>query len=236
MRFKKIIFLPLLAFTCSIVGCKQHSIFYNLKIKGASHIIGDIKSGQYRSGHKFEFKVGNVTDCSFYPFLNNEMLTSNSHDEDYNAIYEFKMPAKDSELVITSDSFYVDKDYFLPDISHCDLPEVGKIDLVEIETGTIGTAEDNKYVVQSTHRQDIEYNYNLYNNEPFLKADDREATGGGEYMYLKFYVDGRLFHFVRFDNDFAVEESFQGFRYFKYANENPNKPKIDFPAMLVDLA
>ena len=235
MRLKKIIFLPIMTIAFATVACeKQKGVLvsspkYQLDITGSKDMImGGLKSGKFVAGETITFKVESVTDVTFYPYLNNERLTTDKYDDNYNAIYEFVMPDKDSELAI-GDWFYVDRVYTLKEIfPDRNIINGATVTKVIIESGTYGTVVDFKTVTESTNVEDINYNVDIYLNEPFHKKDDFVLVDGGGYSTLKLVTENSVLT-INFPYGMPTWNDFSGYQRFDYANKTPRKPKIEHP-------
>lgn len=246
MRFKKLIVLPLVALSFCIGGCeasKSGSVtkknnnglvepdgLIYLTVNGSTDlIIGDIQSGKYDYGHEFTFKIESVTDVTFYAYLNNERLEPATYDEFYRGIYEFKLQGN-STLTISSNKFYVDRTYTLKEIFPSVINKPGHtVSKVIIQSGTYGTEVDNVSTIESTDVEDINYNVDVYLNEPFVKNDSFVEPNGGGYTILKFVIDDNNAFDVNLSYDIPCYRDFSSYQYFKYANKSPRKPKILYP-------
>ena len=242
MRTKKLIILPLVALSFSIGACDSSdkgyvertnhinpADLYTLTVEGStSMIIGNVKSGQYQLGRKFSFQMQPVTDVTFYPYLDDVRLEPASYDKYGYPIYEFEIRGN-CVLTISSDFFFINKTYTLKEI----YPSSGLLTgdtvyKVIIESGTYGTSEENVTTVESFDREDINYNVDVYFNEPFLKDDDFIAPNGGGYTVLKLIMESETC-VIELPYGIPCYRTFGAFQYFKYANKSPRKPKIVHP-------
>ncbi|MBO7614845.1 MAG: hypothetical protein J6T15_04025 [Bacilli bacterium] len=245
MRVKKIMFLSLILLSFSIGGCGSYQRASNnkdvapeglsdLTVNGDSDlIIGDVRSGKYDNGHKFKFKLKSVTDVTFYAYLDDEKLKPVDYDSNGLAIFEFTILGS-SVLTISSDLFFADKEYRLKEIfPNYELLNGATVYKVTIETGTYNASEDSVNVIDSFDKDDINYNLNLYFNEPFRKYDDFIAPNDGGYTILKFLMEKDTLE-INFSYGFPCYRDFSSYQYFKYANKTPNEPKILHPAAIIE--
>ena len=202
----------------------------HLDVKGTTDlIIGDLKTGDYAPGTKFTFKIQSVTDVTFYPYLNNQRLRHISVDENDNAQYEFEMPGNGSELAISGDPFYLDKNYTISEIFAYYNLTAENVTKVILKSGAIGTYNNTPTILESTDPSDISYNLNVFNNEPFRKLEQTVERNGGSYVSLSFVTNEYTTDSITISNGEVCYQDFSTSQYFTYANESPNRPKIDHP-------
>lgn len=191
---------------------------YYLTVNGGSNIASGLpKSGYYVENHTFLFKIEIVTDVSFSAYLNNELLTpykrGNSLGE-YDC-YSFEMPSENATLTITSDQFFVDRDYTFNELFYwVDYLTEENVKGIRIETGAIGVPREsaNAVVKYSEDERDISYNLNILKNAPLEKATN--DIEGGQYLKISFVLELNEYT-VETRNEYVDWYDFSSYQYFK---------------------
>ena len=166
---------------CSGMSNDKDGIHYYLHVEGpGKEICPNLpKEGWYRKNKKITFKTTIVTDVSFYVFLNNEVLDcvrSGDHIGDY-CYYEFKMPAQETFLAISSNRYYVSRDYSFSEVNFWAdniINSKSSIDEITIEEEDVFN-ESNNNVVHSKDPRDIEYNVAILENEKLTRVLDEPS-------------------------------------------------------------
>ncbi len=208
---------------------------YRLKVSGDVTISPDLpKTAHYPENHPFSFKVGHVLDATLYVYLNNELLKPFKEDPtlDGYSYYEFKMPALDSTLVITSNRFYLDKAYSFVEVFPY-LSNITKESLkgVRIETGYFGVnSEDTKPTIKySEDKRDIEYNLDILNNQFLLKYDENQPVEGGDYRKVTYVLFSEGEYEIEIENGHVVYRDFSSYQMFRFASASAIMPDVFYP-------
>lgn len=208
---------------------------YRLKVTGDLTISPDLpKTAHYPENHPFRFKVGHVLDATLYVYLNDELLKPFKEDPtlDGYSYYEFKMPALDSTLVITSNRFYLNKTYSFVEVFPY-LRSVTKESLkgVRIETGYFGVnPEGNKPTIKySEDKRDIEYNLDILNNQPLLKYDENQPIDGGNYRKVTYILFSEGEYEIEIENSHVVYRDFSSYQMFRFDSTPTKMPDIFYP-------
>ncbi|MCQ2798803.1 MAG: hypothetical protein MJ220_02870 [Bacilli bacterium] len=203
---------------------------YHLEVKGSRNLSPNLpRSGNYRAGHVFKFKVEMVTDVSFNPWLNNDRLLSTDQRDMYE-YYTFRMPNFDSTLTLTSEHFFVDREYSFSEVCW-GIEYLNKETVTGIEmknTRYISYDEREVTTVYSDDIRDIEYNIDIL-NQPLVKADPDLVPNSGlwhEIRYLRGEED-RAYWFEMFEG-FVFWKDWGSSQLFKIAGDNPRLPKLEY--------
>lgn len=180
MKMKRLLLMPLMALCfASATSCSTNVEKYYLDAGGSFHLSPDFpKSGYYKVNQKISFKVMIVTDVTFYPFLNDEMLKSYKSDERLGGYeyYTFNMPGRDSVLAVSSNRFYANREYSFSEIFYTSyiLDNRDKVKTVIINEINDENDGATKEIARSEKQSDIDYNIDIIANAKLVK------TGNGE--------------------------------------------------------
>lgn len=231
--------IPLALFSIILAGCDKpiqencgclpgttaHREFYRLTVNSVSEdICPDApKQGQHAGLELIKFKILCVTDVTFYAFLDNERLTpvQEANRLGYYSYYEFLMPEHDATLTITSERYFVDKDYSLSEVSPVGVSP-SQVNKIKLEQGYIGVDPEtaNPTVTYSVDREDIEYNADITTGPYLVKSDD-PMPQGGSYVTVTFYYNSGAESSITIENDMYIIRSFSGLQLFKFKKDAP---------------
>lgn len=187
--------------------------------------------GYYKPGAKFSFRIKSVTDCTFYPYLDEVRLTATKGTSTLGEYshYEFEMPDRDCLLTITSNPFFYDRDYALYELN----PFIGSINpsdikQVRIEEGDLGNGSQtsNSTVTYSEDREDIEFNVSIMMNPYMVKTDTAVHTN--RYVRTTFIYNNDVAAAITIENDSYIYRSFSNFQRFTFKEDAP-RFKIKHP-------
>ena len=220
---------------CSGMSNDKDGIHYYLHVEGpGKEICPNLpKEGWYRKNKKITFKTTIVTDVSFYVFLNNEILDyvhSGDHIGDY-YYYEFKMPAKETFLAISSNRFYVSREYSFSEVNFwADAIVSNKSNITEIviEEEDIDE-ESNNNVTRSNDSRDIEYNIDILENEKLTRVlDEPSLHDFAHTKKITFILDDGVDCTIDFF-PYVVYQEWAYNEYFTFANKECQGFIIKYP-------
>lgn len=197
MKIKKLLLIPIIALPFTLSGCGEK---YYLSVECQSDFVKSLtkdvpKSGYYRSGKKFTFKVEMLCDADVYVYQNNKSFSDVQYEGNY-AIYSFTMPKENTTLAITMDDFYLDKEYRITQLyfvpwHNPPIFTVDELSRIELTTYIDGISPEIKNPVKyvSEDIRDFEYNLNVIKNKTVTKAKTMENSGGTSRSTYKFYYD-----------------------------------------------
>lgn len=190
-------------------------------------------SGWYKKGTKISYKVENVADITFYSYLNNEILEPYKDDGVLSGYkyYEFTMPEQGSMLVLTSDIFYVYREYSFNEL----FPWVSSINKdnvkgIRIEDGYIGVDPEtaNPEIRYSEDIRDIEYNLTVL-EEPLIKYG-QNIEPGGSYRNVTFVLK-ETEHTIQIINGKIFWNDFSNYQYFRFDRTPSITFDISYPSI-----
>lgn len=227
---------------CLLASCDMGPIttpycdpVYALTVQGDTDLCYDLpKSGYYTFGTEFKFRVAEVTDISFHAFINNiEILPS--HEQQYKGFQQFVfvMPDGNSTLTVTSDPFYVDREYPLKEL----VPWVSSLSRNQLEEVVLesgyGGMDPSKYqpeIQKSKDARDLDFNYLFLQKALFRKATRLEVEIDGGIYFRVAYIkkDGNEYS-LRLSNLFFLWQDFGNYQYFRLTNHSSVYPHIEYP-------
>ena len=187
-------------------------------------------SGWYKKGTKISYKVEIVTDVTFYSYLNNEILQCYKDDGVLGGYkyYEFIMPEQGSTLTLTTDKYYVDREYHFNEL----FPWVSSLDEknikgIRIEDGYIGVNPETATptISYSEDKRDISYNLSVL-NEPLKKANYDVA--GGSYRKVYFILEESEYC-ISVNNGKILWNDFSSYQYFRFDRTPTISFAISYP-------
>ena len=243
MKYKSLIAISLFASIFTLVGCEkgyydesgvyhEQNNSYQLEVDYQGHeslCKNGPSSNKYLEGTKFSFRIAIVTDSEFHPYLNGERLSPVNGKDDYKH-YEFRMPSKDSTLVI-DDNYLTGKDYSLIEI----LPELNRIkqeDIqgVEVKVGPLRLLEETSSRYQTKYSEnpiDIKNNYDLLFFKQLRKTNELSLDSAPQYK-VTFKISKTESIEYWFENNVVRTREFNT-HYFAF-NEDAVLPKILYPS------
>lgn len=227
---------------CLLTSCDMGPIttpygdpVYALTVQGDTDLCYDLpKSGYYTFGTEFKFQVAEVTDISFHAFINNiEILPSREQQYKGFQQFVFAMPDGDSTLTVTSDPFYVDREYPLKEL----VPWVSSLSRNQLEEVVLesgyGGMDPSKYqpeIQKSKDARDLDFNYLFLQKALFRKATRLEAEIDGGIYFRVTYIkkDGGKYS-LRLSNLYLYWKDFSREQYFHLTNHSSVYPHIEYP-------
>jgi hypothetical protein len=174
-------------------------------------------SGWYKKGTKISYKVEIVTDVTFYSYLNDERLYCYKDDGFLGGYqyYEFIMPEEESILTLTSDEFYINREYHFNELfSWINSINEENVKSIRIEDGYIGVNPEtaNPTITYSEDKRDITYNLSVL-SEPLKKT--YYDIDGGSYREIYFILE-ETEYCIRIDNGQIFWNDFSSYQYFRF--------------------
>ena len=241
MKLNKIIltaatlFIGIAGLSACNMSNDKDGVHYYLHVNGVSKDICPNlpKEGWYKKGKKISFKTQIVTDVSFYAFLNNEILDYVRCDDYLGGYYyyEFKMPAQETFLAISSNRFYVDREYSfseaLPYSVNSILYYKNEISEIVIETEDI--EEPSTICQRSNDPRDIEYNIGIIENEKLRRVSNEPSLHDFTHTAkITFYVTDGPEITIDF-KPYIIYQEFAYSEYFVFANQSCQGFLINYP-------
>lgn len=243
MKYKSLIAISLFASIFTLVGCEKgyydesgvyheqkNSYQLNVDYQGHESLCKNgPTSNKCLEGTKFSFRIAIVTDSELHPYLNGERLSPVKEKDNYKH-YEFRMPSKDSSLVI-DDNFLTGKDYSLVEI----LPELNRIkqeDIqgVEVYIGSYplpGGTFNESQTKYSENSIDIKNNYDILRFKQLRKTNELSLDSAPQYK-VTFKISKTESIEYWFENNVVRTKEFNT-HYFAF-NEDAVLPKILYPS------
>ena len=239
MKLNKLILIAVTLFigisglsACNMSNDKD-GIHYYLHVEGADGICPNPpKSGWHKKGSKISFKTEIVTDLSFYVFLNSDLLDYIRSDDALGGYqyYEFSMPAQETFLTITSNRYFVDREYSFSEVLF-EAREVlsCKNDIIEIKIEVEDTLKSILEVQTSNDQRDIEYNVAIIENEKLVKlAGEPSRNDYTHTAKITFFVNENLEFKIEF-KPYILYRDFSSAQFFAFANPDCQGFMINYP-------
>ena len=217
-RRKGLSYLILVPFLSSLVSCSGD---YKLDVifdgNTADSIISSPKSGYYNAGDELLIRANILYDAQVYVFLNNELETTTSWNNDFNE-WKIEMPSKDSTLVLTMDRFYATDVTTISKIipSYMEKDEVTKI---RIRDGYNGVRPGSLDIIKYTDSQEEINRFYSFFDEKVEKCDNNLVPDGGNYRVISF-IGSDYENSYRISNKIMASTGFTSNTNFKILSES----------------